>query len=1105
MLSANPGAVHDRDVVFTIVSANYIAFAATLMQSVRVHHPAVTRYIVLVDAPQDFPDIDLAAELLDVRDCAIAGFDNMALWYDVMELNTAVKPSVFLNMFDRGFERVVYLDPDIFVASPLTEIWTALFDHACVLTPHHLRPLQDGRHPDDLAIMKSGVYNLGFLGLRAGVDADGLARWWADRVRTHCRVDIEGNIFTDQRWMDLAPAFVERLLILRHPGCNLAYWNLSQREVAGDPDAGWTVDGRPLVFAHFSGIRLDHLDVFSKHQDRFSRDTLSDAMAGLYADYSERVLSNRWTTTSAIPFGLARLEDGRPVDATMRRCLIRALDDGRLEPSTPVSGAFFDECPPSLAFEPPITRLMHQLWLDREDLRIHFPLSAPDGARAYRDWFLAGGAASAGIHPRSIEAASAAGSPRPPWPAVSADLWSGPSSEVGLFLGQTVDALIGDERRTLPRAVALAWERRPDLRRHFPMNSAAQLDAFLVWCLTYGVTENAIPPAVLPAELYERFAETADAADAQMPMPRGLALTASYTTGRDALPGWENFPQTARSRLSHGLWFCFVAPSLFHWPAIMTAPLRNWFSERSETSVYGFRFSRAAMTYWWLRPDLVERFPLLDEPSRAEFLVWLLVFGLDELGVPLGSFDPELAAQVVRDADGMEGVDWLASVLCRSSRPDLAASFDLATTEGRQGLAAWSRTSLRAEYGSGSLAPVLRPDDRPADTVTVSLALTGTWTSSTGLGEHLRSTAAALRRCGFDDFVEVDIVTGQIRRADGARIAADTAVRVRSNLVHLNAETAAENWTRLRNLGLQAEHSIGWWAWELEALPASWLSAFNYYDEVWGVSAYTADALRQPALRPVRPMLQAIDIPDGLELAGRAELGLDETATIFLFMFDMQSFAARKNPQAVIAAFKLAFPGRHEPARLVIKLQNGAHNPAALAALRASANDPRIEFRDVTTDRNAVLSLVAAADVFVSLHRAEGFGRGPAEAMAMGKPVILTDYSGTRDFADSGNALPVPFSLVPIRPDQYVGVEGQRWAEPDIDAAASHMRWVHLNRDEAARLGERAKAALQTLRPDAVGPRLLEALGLAQAGRVVDFCVPDRRRPVSRRKRAAGA
>ena len=229
--------------MFTIVSANYIALAATLMQSVRDHNPGAARFIVLVDAMQDFPGLDLAAELLPVNACGIAGFGNMALWYDVMELNTAVKPSVFLHLFGRGFGQVAYLDPDILVTAPLQPVWDGLEGHSCVLTPHHLHPLQDGRHPNDLAIMKSGVYNLGFLGLRNDEDAARLARWWADRLLTGCRVDLPGHMFTDQRWMDLAPAFVPRTLILRHPGCNLAYWNLPHRgRCAGRrrPASPWT-------------------------------------------------------------------------------------------------------------------------------------------------------------------------------------------------------------------------------------------------------------------------------------------------------------------------------------------------------------------------------------------------------------------------------------------------------------------------------------------------------------------------------------------------------------------------------------------------------------------------------------------------------------------------------------------------------------------------------------------------------------------------------------------------------------------------------------------------------------------------------------------------
>ncbi len=231
--------------IFTIVSRNYIAYAATLMQSVRDHHPDVARLIVLADTYRTFPGLDPAAELVFCEELGISLLSNMALWYTIIEFNTAIKPFIFRWLLDRhGFEQVVYLDPDILLFRPLTEVFDGLANHNIVLIPHVMAPLQDGKEPSDLSIMKSGVYNLGFLGVRNDADARALIDWWADRCTRHCRVDIAGHMFTDQRWMDLAPAFVPNPLILRHPGYDVAY--LEPRPPPGRPGDGRKLAGERL-------------------------------------------------------------------------------------------------------------------------------------------------------------------------------------------------------------------------------------------------------------------------------------------------------------------------------------------------------------------------------------------------------------------------------------------------------------------------------------------------------------------------------------------------------------------------------------------------------------------------------------------------------------------------------------------------------------------------------------------------------------------------------------------------------------------------------------------------------------------------------------------
>ena len=157
---------------FTLASRNYLSYAASLMQSLRDAHPAARRVIGLVDDPDlsALPELDLAAEVLPIDRLAIDGLAAMKFRYSVLELNTAVKPFLFRYlMAERPDHLVIYLDPDIFVYRALDEVESLAEDGAgLVLTPHITAPLDDGREPDEVAILRSGVYNLGFPGRGSG-------------------------------------------------------------------------------------------------------------------------------------------------------------------------------------------------------------------------------------------------------------------------------------------------------------------------------------------------------------------------------------------------------------------------------------------------------------------------------------------------------------------------------------------------------------------------------------------------------------------------------------------------------------------------------------------------------------------------------------------------------------------------------------------------------------------------------------------------------------------------------------------------------------------------------------------------------------------------
>jgi glycosyltransferase involved in cell wall biosynthesis len=377
--------------IFTICSNNYVSMAGVLLASAKRFHPDATIYLCLADAllPNEgfYPD---GCVVVPIEDLHIPDPRSFLFRYEILELNTAVKPFMFQQLLRMGHETVLYFDPDIQIFSRLDQILEPLQEDASfVLTPHLCAPAEDDTYPDDLVIMRAGIYNLGFLGVHACPEAESILAWWARRLEYQCVNAQQTGIFVDQKFMDLVPSFAAKARILRDATVNVAYWNLQQRTLSFEEDT-WKVDGRPLGFYHFSGFDPLQMDRLSKHTNAFRGDAISPALFRLLEQYATELRANDHGRIPAGLYAYGRFASGAPIPPIVRkmfreRHLIWAADPFETYESylhSPMPGQWAGSSSSI------VTNLMGYLHGEEPYLRHTFDLSQPSGVRGFVDWFI---------------------------------------------------------------------------------------------------------------------------------------------------------------------------------------------------------------------------------------------------------------------------------------------------------------------------------------------------------------------------------------------------------------------------------------------------------------------------------------------------------------------------------------------------------------------------------------------------------------------------------------------------------------------------------------------------------------------------------------------
>lgn len=387
----------------------------------------------------------------------------------------------------------------------------------------------------------------------------------------------------------------------------------------------------------------------------------------------------------------------------------------------------------------------------------------------------------------------------------------------------------------------------------------------------------------------------------------------------------------------------------------------------------------------------------------------------------------------------------------------------------------------------GGIAAARRPGwaiARPGDAAAPGdVMVSGFLNEVSGVGRAARMTADALERAG------VRVVRHDLRPMFADLLRGGLELPGRRNggvwIVHANAPEGEAALAAHRPADWARRRRIAYWAWETPLAPASWARVAPFFHEIWTPSRFTHDAVAERLRGSGRPelveRLRVVPHPAPTPFAGRPDATAwtaSEGAFRALVLFDARSAADRKNPWGAVEAWTRAFPQPSADAVLLLKAVGLDLDPRVrgrLDAILAARSDVRV--LDTELDDHGVRALVAACDVLLSTHRAEGFGLVLAEAMACGRAVVATGWSGNTDFMDERCSVLLPYRLVPVV-DASAAYRGSVWAEPAVDAAAAALRRLRADPEERARLGAAAAVRVRDL-DRAWTPDSLLSLGIA--------------------------
>ena len=297
-----------------------------MLQSVKRVHRDCDLFFLLVDRHNDDISAHTGFQTIDLDELHIPDQLQMAFAYDIVEMNTAVKPFLFSHLLQKGYSKVIYIDPDIFVFDRLDLPIDALETHSIVLTPHALSPAPQATSFSDKVqweqnMLVGGIFNLGFIGISNRQSAWEFLVWWQNRCRYLCFVEPIVGLFVDQKWAELTIAYWNDVFMLRDPGFNVSVWNLHERTIYNK----LVNQTHKLIFYHFSSIDINNESFLSKHDTSVTFQQYP-LLKELFSNYRAAVRQNGYEQYRSTPYAFGFFKDRKRIDVLERRLYTQAAD-----------------------------------------------------------------------------------------------------------------------------------------------------------------------------------------------------------------------------------------------------------------------------------------------------------------------------------------------------------------------------------------------------------------------------------------------------------------------------------------------------------------------------------------------------------------------------------------------------------------------------------------------------------------------------------------------------------------------------------------------------------------------------------------------------------